>query len=208
MPGEDLAIGFKIPTIKAGWRGVPVLHRLILKFFAGPIVAAAGPLAFDHAFGAWLIMWGLFTAVFAIGASSISLAAFAPFTLAFVVLVVLAIADFGGTASWTADVSKIGGWVAHRRWFRGRIPGRRHRAQRDPRQGTAADVAGQVAPEDRIGRQRLAPRTGDTSGRTATVKLPPAGAQCSRVDASSIKRDDVIGEAGLEENPRVWALFH
>ncbi len=57
-------------------------------------------------------MWALFTAVFAIGASSISLAAFAPFTLAFIVLVVLAIADLGATASWSTDVSKIGGWVA------------------------------------------------------------------------------------------------
>jgi hypothetical protein len=57
-------------------------------------------------------MWALFTAVFAIGASSISLAAFAPFTLAFAVLVELAIASLGGTASWTADVSKIGGWLA------------------------------------------------------------------------------------------------
>jgi succinate-acetate transporter protein len=73
---------------------------------------SAGPLAFDHAFAAWLTMWALFTAVFAISASSISLAAFAPFTLAFVVLVVLAIANLGGAASWTADVSKIGGWVA------------------------------------------------------------------------------------------------
>jgi succinate-acetate transporter protein len=28
------------------------------------------------------------------------------------VLVVLAIANLGGTASWTSTVSKIGGWVA------------------------------------------------------------------------------------------------
>jgi succinate-acetate transporter protein len=33
-------------------------------------------------------------------------------SLAFIVLVVLAIANLGGTASWTADVTKIGGWVA------------------------------------------------------------------------------------------------
>lgn len=32
-------------------------------------------------------------------------------TLAFIVLVVLAIANLGGTASWTTDVAKIGGWV-------------------------------------------------------------------------------------------------
>ena len=99
-------------TFGVGYAGFLFSTALILKFFAGPIIAAGGPLAFDHAFAAWLILWALFTAVFAIGASSISLAAFAPFSLAFVVLVLLAIANLGGAASWTADVSKIGGWVA------------------------------------------------------------------------------------------------
>jgi uncharacterized protein len=99
-------------TFGVGYAGFLFSTALILKFFAGPIIAAAGPLAFDHAFAAWLILWALFTAVFAIGASSISLAAFAPFTLAFIVLVVLAIANLGGTASWTADVAKVGGWFA------------------------------------------------------------------------------------------------
>jgi succinate-acetate transporter protein len=99
-------------TFGVGYAGFLFSTALILKFFAGPIIAAGGPLAFDHAFAAWLILWALFTAVFAIGASSISLAAFAPFSLAFVVLVLLAIANLGGAASWTADVTKIGGWVA------------------------------------------------------------------------------------------------
>ena len=99
-------------TFGVGYAGFLFSTALILKFFAGPIIAAGGPVAFDHAFAAWLILWALFTAVFAIGASSISLAAFAPFSLAFVVLVLLAIANLGGAASWTADVSKIGGWVA------------------------------------------------------------------------------------------------
>ena len=36
----------------------------------------------------------------------------APFALAFIVLVVLAIANLGGTASWTSDVAKVGGWFA------------------------------------------------------------------------------------------------
>ena len=99
-------------TFGVGYAGFLFSTALILKFFAGPIIAAGGPLAFDHAFAAWLILWALFTAVFAIGASSISLAAFAPFSLAFVVLMLLAIANLGGAASWTTDVSKIGGWVA------------------------------------------------------------------------------------------------
>jgi uncharacterized protein len=99
-------------TFGVGYAGFLFSTALILKFFAGPIIAAGGVLAFDHAFAAWLILWALFTAVFAIGASSISLAAFTPFTLAFIVLVVLAIANLGGTASWTADVTKVGGWFA------------------------------------------------------------------------------------------------
>jgi succinate-acetate transporter protein len=85
---------------------------LILKFFVGPMIAAAGVVNFDHAFAAWLILWALFTAVFAIAATSISWTAVAPFSLAFIVLVILAIANLGGTASWTTDVAKVGGWVA------------------------------------------------------------------------------------------------
>jgi uncharacterized protein len=99
-------------TFGVGYSGFLFSTALILKFFAPAIITAGGPLAFDHAFGAWLIMWALFTAVFAIGALSISWAAFAPFSLAFVVLVVLAAANLGGTASWTGTVSKIGGWFA------------------------------------------------------------------------------------------------
>jgi uncharacterized protein len=99
-------------TFGVGYAGFLFSTALILKFFAAPIIASGGVLAFDHAFAAWLILWALFTAVFAIGASRISLAAVAPFTLAFIVLVVLAIANLGGTASWTTDVAKVGGWFA------------------------------------------------------------------------------------------------
>jgi succinate-acetate transporter protein len=76
------------------------------------MIAAAGVANFDHAFAAWLIMWALFTATFAVAATTISWTAVAPFALAIVVLVVLAIANLGGTASWTADVAKVGGWFA------------------------------------------------------------------------------------------------
>src|ERR1700733_11834015 len=99
-------------TFGVGYAGFLFSTALILKFFAPAIITVAGPLAFDHAFAAWLIMWALFTGGVAIGARSIGLAAFAPFSLAFVVLVVLAIATLGGTSSWADTVSKIGGWVA------------------------------------------------------------------------------------------------
>jgi uncharacterized protein len=99
-------------TFGVGYAGFLFSTALILKFFAAPMIAAAGVANFDHAFAAWLILWALFTAVFAIAATSISWTAVAPFTLAFVVLIVLAISNLGGTASWTTNVAKIGGWVA------------------------------------------------------------------------------------------------
>jgi succinate-acetate transporter protein len=99
-------------TFGLGYAGFLLSTGLILKFFTAPIVAAAGPLAFNHAFAAWLLMWAIFTGVFAIGARTIAWAAFMPFFLAFLVLVILSIGLLGGTASWASDVTKIGGWVA------------------------------------------------------------------------------------------------
>ena len=99
-------------TFGVGYAGFLFSTALILKFFAGPMIAAAGAANFDHAFAAWLILWALFTAVFAIAATSISWTAVAPFTLVLIVLIILAIANLGGTASWTSDVAKVGGWFA------------------------------------------------------------------------------------------------
>jgi succinate-acetate transporter protein len=99
-------------TFGVGYAGFLFSTALILKFFAAPMIAAAGVANFDHAFAAWLILWALFTGTFAIAALSISWTAVAPFTLAFIVLIVLAISNLGGTASWTTDVAKVGGWFA------------------------------------------------------------------------------------------------
>lgn len=59
-------------TFGVGYAGFLFSTALILKFFAGSIIAAAGVANFDHAFAAWLILWALFTATFAIAATSIS----------------------------------------------------------------------------------------------------------------------------------------
>src|SRR5215469_3421954 len=99
-------------TFGVGYAGFLFSTALIYKFFAAPMIAAAGVANFDHAVAAWLIMWALFTATFAIAATSISWTAVAPFTLALVVLILLAIGSLGGTASWTTSVNKIGGWFA------------------------------------------------------------------------------------------------
>jgi uncharacterized protein len=99
-------------TFGVGYAGFLFSTALILKFMAGPMIAAAGAANFDHAFGAWLLMWGLFTLVFATGARHINYSAFSAFGLAVIVLALLGISNLGGTASWTTDVAKAGGWVA------------------------------------------------------------------------------------------------
>jgi uncharacterized protein len=99
-------------TFGVGYAGFLLSTGLILKFFAGPIITAAGPIGFDHTFAAWLILWAIFTIIFAIGAWHINVAAFMPFTLAAVVLVVEAIALLGGAAGWAGGMTKVGGWFA------------------------------------------------------------------------------------------------
>jgi hypothetical protein len=46
-------------TFGVGYAGFLFSTALILKFFAGPIIATAGAASFDHAFAAWLILWAL-----------------------------------------------------------------------------------------------------------------------------------------------------
>ena len=57
-------------------------------------------------------MSAIFTVILAIGARHINMAAFTPFALAAVVLVLEATALLGGTAGWAAGLGKAGGWVA------------------------------------------------------------------------------------------------
>lgn len=85
---------------------------MILKFFAPSITAAGGAGAFGSAFGAWLLMWAVFTALLAVGARTVNLPAFLAFVLLVVVYVVLGIASIGGSAAWTDSLTRIGGWFA------------------------------------------------------------------------------------------------
>jgi len=84
---------------------------LILKFFA-PAIIASGPNAFGHAFGAWLILWAVLTAMLAVAARTVSMPALVAFVLLAAVLVILATASLGGTAGWVANLTKVGGWAA------------------------------------------------------------------------------------------------
>lgn len=99
-------------TFGVAYAGFLISTGLILRFFAAAVTTAAGPVGFAHAFAAWLILWAIFTAVLAVGARTISLAAFLPFLLAVAVLVLLAIGLLGGAAGWAGTVTKLGGWLA------------------------------------------------------------------------------------------------
>jgi succinate-acetate transporter protein len=84
----------------------------MLKVFAPAVTAAAGAAGFGHAFGAWMILWGIFTVVMTVGARTVNLPAFVAFGLLTAVYFVLGIAAIGGAAGWAASLTKVGGWLA------------------------------------------------------------------------------------------------
>lgn len=85
---------------------------LMLQFFAPSVTAAAGANAFGDAFGAWLLLWAIFTMLLAIGARTINLPAFLAFVLLVVVYLALGLAAIAGDASYAPALSRIGGWFA------------------------------------------------------------------------------------------------
>lgn len=88
-----------------------VTTGVLVQYVQPQVVGAAGQAAFNEAFAAWLFLWTVFTALFAIGAWYINL----PALLAFVLLAVAYFAA-GVAAITTGNVStaftRIAGWVA------------------------------------------------------------------------------------------------
>jgi hypothetical protein len=82
---------------------------VILQFFQPRITAVAGADHFGDAFGAYLILWAIFTAMLTVGARYINLPAFIAFALLAIVYLVLGINNIVQPASTT--LAKIGGWV-------------------------------------------------------------------------------------------------
>lgn len=83
---------------------------LILKLFAPSITGAAGATGFGNAFGAWLILWAIFTAMLSVGAWHINMPAFLAFTLLEIPYLLLGIASIAGTGSAATALTKAGGW--------------------------------------------------------------------------------------------------
>lgn len=81
----------------------------ILRFFSADVIAAAGVDGFGDAFGAYLILWAIFTGMLTIGARYINLPAFVAFGLLAVVYVLLGINNIVQPDGTT--LQKLGGWV-------------------------------------------------------------------------------------------------
>jgi hypothetical protein len=96
------------------------------------ITDAAGATNFGHMFGAYLIVWALFTAMLTIGARYVNVPAFAAFVLLVVVYVLLGIGNLVGSAGAANALMKaraVLAWSAHwPRPLRGNPPQRRERA--------------------------------------------------------------------------------
>jgi succinate-acetate transporter protein len=83
---------------------------LVLQFFGATVTKAAGADAFGKTFGAYLILWAIFSAYMAVGAYFIVKPAFMTLVLIVVLLSVLGLANIigGGTG---ANLTKLGGYV-------------------------------------------------------------------------------------------------
>ncbi|MEA2246808.1 MAG: uncharacterized protein QOH46_1337 [Solirubrobacteraceae bacterium] len=84
---------------------------MILRWFAPEIAAdgAAGAGGFGDSFGAYLLMWAVFTAFLSVGAYYINLPAFLAFVLLVLVYVLAAIVNI--TAPETSTLLHITGWI-------------------------------------------------------------------------------------------------
>jgi succinate-acetate transporter protein len=84
---------------------------VILRWFAPSITDAAGAGGFGDAFGAWLLLWGVFTVLLSAGAYFINLPAFMAFTLLEIAYFLLGIASIVGPADPADALTRIGGWI-------------------------------------------------------------------------------------------------
>lgn len=96
-------------TFGVGYACFLLTTAAMLRWFAPQLTEAAGPGGFGDAFGAYLIVWALFTALLAVGAYYINMPAFIAFTLLVVVYVLLGIVNI--TEPTSSFLTNLAGWV-------------------------------------------------------------------------------------------------
>jgi uncharacterized protein len=98
-------------TFAVFYAGFLLTTGLLLKFFSPGIVDTAGSGGFGDAFGAWLLLWCVFTLMLSVGAYYINLPAFLAFVLLAIGYLLLGLASIKGTGGGVETLTKIGGWV-------------------------------------------------------------------------------------------------
>jgi succinate-acetate transporter protein len=98
-------------TFSLLYAGFLIATGLILRTFSPDIIKAAGAGGFGDAFGAWLLLWCVFTAGLTLAAYHINMPAFLAFALLTVAYALLGLANIGENGSTVDFLTKAGGWV-------------------------------------------------------------------------------------------------
>ena len=98
-------------TFSLLYAGFLLATGLILRTFSPGIIDAAGAGGFGDAFGAWLLLWCVFTAGLTLAAYYINMPAFLAFALLAVAYLLLGLANIGESGSTVDFLAKAGGWT-------------------------------------------------------------------------------------------------
>jgi succinate-acetate transporter protein len=98
-------------TFAVFYAGFLLTTGLILKLFSPGIIDAAGAGGFGDAFGAWLLLWCVWTVLLSVGAYYINMPAFLPVVLLAIGYLLLGVASISGVNDTAEFLTKAGGWV-------------------------------------------------------------------------------------------------
>lgn len=97
-------------TFALFYAGFLLSTALILRYFSPGIIDAAGEGGFGDAFGTWLLLWGIFTALLSVGAWHINMPAFLAFILLAIPYFLLGFANIIGPGDTGDFLTQAGGW--------------------------------------------------------------------------------------------------
>jgi succinate-acetate transporter protein len=98
-------------TFALFYAGFLLTTGIILRWFSPDIADAAGVAGFGDAFGAWLLLWFVFTSMLAVGAWYINMPAFLAFALLALGYLLLGVSSAFATGDTAEFLTKLGGWV-------------------------------------------------------------------------------------------------
>lgn len=85
---------------------------LILQFFAADLISAAGAKSFGHAFGAYLVLWGIFTIYMSVAAYFVAKPAVIAFSLSAFVFVAVGVTNIAGPSlHWLTTTAGYAGLI-------------------------------------------------------------------------------------------------